>query len=787
MPNRRTFLLGSVAAGALVVGWTVLRPDNRLDGDAPLPGTDAGGAVPLNGWVMIDADNHVTIVMSKAEMGQGVHTGAAMLLAEELDADWAQVRVVQSPIDPLYINRENLPRGLPFRPDDDGALARIGEYLARHGARYLGSMVTGGSTSMADLWLPMREAGASARAMLCSAAARQWDVSAEQCQASSGRVMHAASGRSASFGELAALARDQPHPTHPHLKDPASFRLIGQRLNRIEAQSKLDGSARFGIDALPDNLLYASVLMCPTLGGSVQRFDAAKVMHRTGVKGFYKIDGFHGGTGGVAAIADNPFLAMRALCELAVTWEHGPAAAWSSDSVRTALINALDGSAPGHAFYHAGNVQDALARYQKTGKVLRMRYEVPYLAHAALEPVNCTVQVSAKAAQVWVGTQVPMAACDAVAKLLGLDADAVQIHQQLMGGAFGRRLETDFIVQAAAIARHASPAPVQTIWSRLQDMTHDFYRPACVADVSGALDAQGKLVAWQATSASQSIAEQALPRTFGKPRFVATLLNDATMAEGAFDQPYECPDIAIRHHRVSLPVPVGYWRAVGHSHQAFFVECFLDEMATAAGKDPIDFRLDLLRQPAHQRHAHVLQALRERAGWRAPHRWKDRQGTDCARGMALHESFGSVVAQVAEVAKTADGFRVTRVVCVVDCGRAINPNLVAQQMESGIVFGLSAALRQAITLRNGQVQQHYFTDFPLVDIETCPAIETYVMDSQRPPEGVGEAATPPIAAAVANALFMLTGQRHRKLPLQDPPRVPEGNDPWCQSVSTARP
>lgn len=780
MLTRRTFLLGGAAAGALVVGWTLLRPEDRLDANLPPPA--ATGDARLNGWVVIGADNRVTIVMSKAEMGQGVHTGAAMLLAEELDADWSLVRVEQSAIDPLYINHENLPRSLPYRPDDDGALAHVSEYLARRSARLLGSMVTGGSTSIVDLWQPMREAGASARAMLCTAAARRWDVPVEQCQARSGRVFHA-SGRSARFGELATEARDLPHPDHPTLKDPKTYALIGKRLGRIEAASKLDGTARFGIDALPDNLLYSSVLMCPTLGGTARKFDANKVMHKIGVQGFYAVDAYHGGTGGVAVIAENPFIAMRALCELPVDWEHGPAAGLSSDDVRAALAEALDSDDGSHTFHSVGDARAALKR----GKVLEMRYEVPYLAHGALEPVNCTVQVDGRKARVWVSTQVPMAARKAVASVLGLSADEVEMHQLLLGGAFGRRLEVDFIAQAAAIARHAAPKPVQTIWTRPQDMMHDFYRPACMADCRGALDGDGKLIAWESTSASQSIAEQALPRTFGKPRFLTRLLTDATMAEGAFDQPYACPNMLVRHHRIELPVPVGYWRSVGHSHQAFFVECFLDEMAAAAGKDPFAFRLDLLTQPAHRRHVRVLETLRERAAWRGPAQWKDRNGVAFARGMAMHESFGSVVAQVAEVARDGDSFRVARVVCVVDCGRVVNPNLVEQQMESGIVFGLSAALQQAITLRNGQVQQHYFNDYPLVDMQTCPAIETYVLDSDASPEGVGEAATPPLAPAVANALFALTGQRHRRLPLQAVPAIPEGNDPWCQSVSTARP
>ncbi|MFA8357199.1 molybdopterin cofactor-binding domain-containing protein [Burkholderia ubonensis] len=781
MLKRRTFLLGSAgAAGVLAIGWAWRRPDDRLATPAQLAMSRVD--VPLNGWVMISSANDVTIVMSKAEMGQGVHTGAAMLLAEELDADWSRVRIVMSPLDTIYKDRETLAEGLPFRPDDDRLLARGMEALARRAARYAGSMATGGSTSMIDLWRPMREAGATARVMLRDAAAQLWGVPVAECEAQAGRVLHR-SGRSATYGELVQLARDVPRPTHVDLKDPKTFTLVGKRLGRIEARSKLDGSARFGIDALPEKLLYASVTMCPTLGGTALDFDQSRVAGLKGVTGIFRIEPYHGGTGGVAVIADNPFIAMRTLCQLSVTWDDGPAAGVNTADVRAALTRALDGDAGRYVFYAAGDADAVLGR----AKPFVAQYEAPYLAHGPLEPMNCTVRVDDDAATIWVGTQIPMLARQAVAALLGLDEDKVVVNQQLIGGAFGRRLEVDFIAQAAAIARHAKGRPVQTIWSRPQDMTHDFYRPACVARYSGAIDASGRLIAWKGISASQSVSAQAMPRTFGMPGIAAKLLPDATTAEGAFDQPYECDNVHVQHNTVALPVPVGYWRSVGHAHQAFFVESFIDEMAVLARKDPIRFRLDMLKQPAHQRHAAVLRALAALSGWRSPPAWRDETGARRARGIAMHEAFGSVVAQVAEVRQEGDGFRVTRVFCVIDCGLAVNPNLVEQQMESGIIFGLSAALEQAITIESGQVAQHYFDSYPLVNMATCPEIVTRVMTGGTEPHGVGEAGTPPIAAAVANALYALTGVRHRTLPLVKPPQPQQGDDRWCQSVSTGRP
>ena len=752
--KRRTFLLGTAgAAGALVVAWSLLPPRQRLTAAQALAVRD--GQAALNGWVKIAADNTVTVVMCKSEMGQGTHTGLAMLLAEELDADWAQVRIEQSPIDKIYNNLATVVDGLPFHPDDGGAVKRVAGWLTAKTMREIGIMMTGGSSSIKDLWLPMREAGASARAMLVGAAAEQWRLPPEECRAEAGRVLHA-SGKSATFGQLAALAAKQPLPGKLQLKEPARFKLLGQPLGRIEGASKLDGSARFGIDVLPPGMLYASITMCPTLGGKVVRFDAAAAAKLAGVKKVMAVEGYNGGTGGVAVIADTPFHAMRALKEVKVDWDHGASAAISSDEVYRRLAQTLDRET-GFGYYSHGDVEAAL---KSAAKTITAEYRAPYLAHAAMEPMNCTVQFRDGAATVWVSTQVPGVARSAAAKILGIAAEKVDVQVQLLGGGFGRRLDVDFIAQAAFIARDAGGAPVQTIWSREQDMTHDFYRPACVSRFKAGFDAVGNLTAWHNTSAGQAIVPQVLKRAFGLPGAGP----DKTAAEGAFDQAYEWPNARIGHEIVELPLPVGFWRSVGHSHQAFFKEGFIDEAATAAGKDPLAFRAALLAR--HPRHLRVLTRVAELAGWGQALRLAA-DGGKCARGVALHQSFGSVVAQVAEVSLTPDKrIRVHRVVCVVDCGFPVNPNLIRQQMESGIVFGLSAALYGEIGIVKGQVQQGNYHDFRVLRIDECPVIETDIIPSTEPPEGVGEPGTPPIAPAVANALFALTGQRLRSLPLK---------------------
>ena len=760
--KRRHLLLGAAGVGgALVLGWGLAPPRQRLVGRAPLP--TRPGEHGFNGWLKIGSDDRVTIVLAKSEMGQGVSTALAMVLAEELDADWDRVATEMAPVDPIYNNIATVVDGLPFHPDDHGAVQRTAAWLTAKTMREVGLMATGGSSSVKDTWGPMREAGASARAMLLAAAAQRWGVPAADCRVAKGVVSHAGSGRSARFGELAEAASRLPVPDRVTLKAPAQFTLIGQPLHRRDNAAKQDGSARFGIDTLQPGQRWASVLMCPTLGGRVASVDAKAAQALPGVRAVVELPPLHGASGGVAVVADQPWQAISAARSLAVQWQTGPAAGLSSAGITQQLKQALAADG-GFAYYKTG---DAAAALQGAAKKLSAEYEAPLLAHATLEPQNCTVLYRPAAggqsasAEVWAPTQVPGLARWAAAKVLGLESEQVTLHVTLLGGGFGRRLEVDFVAQAAHIAKAQPGVPVQTLWTREQDQTHDFYRPPCVARYEAGLDAQGRLTAWTAASAGPSIVQQFLQRQFGLPGAGP----DKTTAEGAFDNPYEWLAARVSHRIVELPVPVGFWRSVGHSHQAFFKECFVDEVAHAAGQDPLLFRLGLLQR--HPRHAAVLKRAAEAAGWGQPLAPRA-DGAKVARGLALHQSFGSIVAQVAEVSldpADAKRIRVHRVVAAIDCGLAVNPNLIRQQMESAVVYALGAALHGEVTLKDGQVQQTNFHDQPLLRGSACPVVETHVMASAEPPEGVGEPGVPPLAPAVANALFALTGRRLRRLPL----------------------
>ena len=755
--KRRTLLLGALGTGgALIVGWGFMPPRSRLG----QPGAHLDAATSLNGWVKVYRDGRVGVVVPRAEMGQGVHTALPMLVAEELDVPLDHVRVEPAGFDAIYGNVAMLVGGLPFHPDNQGQRGvRLAQWWVQKVGRELGLQITGGSTSVRDAWWPLRQAGAVARVLLEAAAARQWGVPVAQCRLHQGWVVHAdggsdegSDGRKASIGALAEAALHEPPPATIQLREPSQYKLLGTAAPRLDAQAKADGSACFGLDVRQPGQLYAAVRFSPVIGDTLTAFNGDAVRRWPEV---VRVSSFAGGAGagpGVAVVARNSWTALSAVRQVQVRWQGGDHPAPSSAQIMADMRAQLDRT-EGFTFYEHGQGADGLAH---AARVIRADYSAPYLAHATMEPMNCTAQFSADGRlRLWAPTQAASVARDVAARVAGIDVDCVDLTVTLLGGGFGRRLESDFIAVAVQVARDAAPAPVQVFWPREEDFAHDFYRPAAVARMQAGFDAQGQPVAWVARSVSDAITPHFVERAY--PAW-AVPAPDKTTAEGLFDQPYEFPHRAIAHQVLRTPVPVGYWRSVGHSHNAFFTESFMDEVAHAAGVDPLRFRLDQLK--AHPRHRAVLERAASAAGWGTP------LAAGRARGLALHESFGSIVAQVAEVSVQDHSIRVHRVACAVDCGQVINPGIVSQQVEGGIVFGLTAALFGEITVEQGRVQQLSFAQYPMVLLRDCPQIETHLMASQAEPGGVGEIAVPPVAPAIANALFALTGQRLRSLPLR---------------------
>ncbi|WP_305824661.1 xanthine dehydrogenase family protein molybdopterin-binding subunit [Massilia brevitalea] len=748
--SRRRFLLGGLlGSGALLVGWGMQAPRQRLHTSVPLPVEK--GVVALNGWVALHPDGTVSVVVPRSEMGQGVHTALPMLVAEELDVPLAQVRIAPAPIDKIFGNLAVLRENLPFHPDERGNVKDGVQWMLSKVGRELGIMFTGGSTSVKDAWVPMREAGAVARAMLVKAAAEDWKAPVAYCRTEDGYVMHR-DGRRASYPSLAARAAEVGagiDASDVKLKEPRAFRLIGKPVPRRDTPGKVDGSARFGIDARPEGMLYAAVKMSPVIGGTVASFDAAAVKGMAGVSGVVDVSGalgeFSGAGAGVAVVARSWWQAKQAAAALPVTWNEGAHSKLSSEAIYQGFAEALDKES-GYAYFESGT-QDV----RGVASTVSAEYRAPFLAHATMEPVNCTAQVANGKVRLWASTQVPSIAVDVAAKVAGVAREDVSIEVMLLGGGFGRRLEGDMVAQAVAVAMASNGKPVQLIWTREDDTTHDVYRPAALARFTAQLDAEGRILAWNNKSAGGAIGHQYFPRNLGLPGMGP----DKTTAEGEYDMQYEIDNQRIAHVIVDSAVPLGYWRSVGHSHNAFFKEGFLDEVAHAAGQDGVRYRRALLAR--HPRHLAVLDAAVRAAG-EAP--------SGRAHGVALHQSFGSIVAQVAEVSVEGTDIRVHRVVCAIDCGIVVNPNIVAQQMESAVVFGLSAALAGEITIQDGRVQQSNFGDYPVLRIDRTPVVETIIVPSAEPPEGVGEPGVPPVAPAVAAAVFALTGKRLRSLPLR---------------------
>jgi len=714
------------------------------------------GEVAFSAWLKIGADGIVRVQVPRQEMGQGILTALPMLVAEELDCELALLQFEQAPVDAVYANATMLADAVPFRPDDRGWLADMARQTQYRFAELLGVQATGGSSSVRDAWLLMRHAGAAARTMLVAVAAKRWGVEATACRTERGAVLHDASRRRLAYGELAADAAALPPPARVALKDPREFRLLGKPQARLDTPAKVDGSAPFGSDVRLPGMRYAAIAQCPAFGGAFKSADLNAARNLPGVAAVLELAPTSTSPAALAVVADGWWRAKSVLDGLKIEWSAG--AALDSARQREVYAGLLE-SGPARAYEAVGDATGALAGAKN---LIEAVYEVPYLAHATMEPMNATALANDGRCELWAGTQAPTLAKWFAAKGAGVPSDRVTVHTPYLGGGFGRRAEMDVVVQAAQIAARLPGVPVQLVWSREEDVQHDVYRPMALARLRCALDAGGAIAAWHHRIAGQSCTQGLTARLM--PAAASDLMKDKTVAEGAYDLAYAMPNRLVEHVLAHEPVPVGYWRSVGHSYNAYFVECFLDEVAKAAGKDPFEFRRAMLA--GAPRHRKVLETAAAMAGWGRP--VAAGEGRRIGRGIALAESFHSIVAQVAEVEIAPEGaLRVRRVWCAIDCGMALNPAIVAAQMESGIVFGLSAALHGEITLKDGRVQQSNFHDYEVLRMADCPRIAVRIVESGwEHLGGVGEPGTPPIAPAVANAVFAATGKPVRRLPIR---------------------
>jgi isoquinoline 1-oxidoreductase subunit beta len=727
--TRRTFITATASAGtALVIGFSLRRDFMAA---APAAAKPKPALVnPFDAWVHVGNDNSVRLIVAKSEMGQGIKTTLPMILADELEVDWQTVEIQQ-------------------------AETRTDLYP------HLG---TGGSTSVRTTYMDLRRAGATAREMLISAAASQWNIPRERCSAKSGTVIDRETNQSLKYGSLVNAAAKLPMPAEDDipLKDPKDFKIIGHSIPRVEIPSKTDGTAQFGLDAKVPGMLYAVVARCRTFGGKVKGFDATAAKAVAGVKDVFQIEAVeqdvHSG-GGVAVVADSTWAAMQGRRALKIDWDLGSHANETSAGLAAAFDQTAKSS--GTVVRNDGDVDKLTG-----GSLTRIEavYQLPFLAHATMEPMNITVAPGTDRWESWAPTQSPQWVQSSIAKVVGIAPQRVIVHTLLSGGAFGRRYMADFPVEAAQIAKVVGK-PIKLVWTREDDMQHDFYRPAAYHHMTGAVDAQGKPVAWRHHLLSTSI------NAFWDPKAPP----HKSEMDGASGVPYNIPNLRVEHSNVQSGVPVAWWRSVADAMNAFAVESFVDELAVAAKADPVQFRLQLL-EPARmmkdpnagaddderlstERLKRVLQTAAEKSGW-GKSLPKGR-----ARGVACHHSFGSYVAQVAEVSAGENGApKVQRVVSAVDCGVVINPNGAEAQSEGAIAYGLSAALYGAITIANGGTEQSNFDGYQVLRMRDMPEVEVYLVPSGDDPGGLGEPGVPPIAPAVANAMFALNGNRLRKLP-----------------------
>jgi len=703
--SRRTFLrAGAAAGGGLMLSLNL--PFARGVAEAA-----AGADFVPNAFIRIGSDGQIVLIMPYVEMGQGTYTSIPMLIAEELEVGLKDVRLEHAPPDEkLYAN--------PL----------------------LGVQATGNSNAIRGAWQPLRQAGATARTMLISAAARRWNVDPASCRAQSGEVLHAATGRRIKYGELAADAARLPVPEGVALKRPQDFKLIGTPAKRLDTPAKLNGTAVYGIDVRPPGVKIATLTQSPVFGGRVKRVDDAAAKAVKGVRQIVQLDD------SVAVVADHMGAAKKGLAALKIEWDDGPHAKLSTDDVLHELERATRN--PGAVAQNIGDVGKAMAA--ALSKV-EAAYHVPFLAHATMEPMNCTIHVRPDGCEVWVGTQALARAQAAAAKVAGRPLDKVVVHNHLIGGGFGRRLDVDGVIRAVQIAQHVD-GPVKVVWTREEDIQHDMYRPYWFDRLSAGLDAKGMPVAWNHRFAGSSVIARWLP-----PGFKDGLDPDST--EGAIDLAYALPNMHVEYVRVEPPgIPTAFWRSVGPSHNVFVTESFMDELAAAAKQDAVAYRLALLDNTPRAKA--VLELVAQKAGWEQP------LPEGSGRGVSLQHVFATYMAMVAEVEVAKDGsVRVRRVVCAVDCGTVVNPDTVRAQIQSAIMFGITAALHGEITLKDGRVEQSNFDTYQILRMNEAPAVEVHIVQNFEPPGGMGEAGTSAIVPAVANAIYAATGKRLRKLPI----------------------
>ena len=701
--DRRDFIkVVSTAGSGLVLGF-YLPYSNKLNGKPSV-----ATLFEPNAWIKVQSDNIVQIMVGKSEMGQGVLTSLPMIIAEEMDLDWSKVVVEKAPA-----NRKKY-----------------------------GWQMTGGSNSVSGGYNKLRQAGATAREMLVMAASEEWSVPISECKTNNGNVIHERTGRKLSYGDLAEKASQLKVPKKPTLKNKSDFSIIGQNMKRTDTLSKINGTAQFAMDVQLDGMVYATIVHSPVFGRKLKSFNKASVSDISGVINIFAIES------GLAIVAKNTWAALKTGKQIEIKWDEGEAAGLDDETIRKQLLDAS--KEKGSVVRKEGNVKKAL---QSSDKIIEAIYESPLQAHATMEPMNCTAYVQKDKCQVWAGTQDPNGARKIASKITGLSKKQVEVNVTFLGGGFGRRAFNDFVSEAVEISNEIKK-PVKMIWTREEDMQHDFYRPPSLHVMKGAFDQNDNLTTWKHSIVAPSI----LFTQLIKIPFPFKEKIDFITLEGAKHLPYEIPNMQVDFQMTKTPIPLGWWRSVYNSQNAFANECFMDELAEKAGKDPVQFRLDLL--PKSSRDAGVIKLVAEKSGW------NDFRNDPTYQGISCHKSFGTWVAQVARVSIENNKVKVHEVFCAVDCGTIINPAIVKAQISSAIIYGLSATLKSKITLKNGRVNQSNFNDFEVIRMDESPKIYVHLTESDAPPKGVGEPGLPPIAPAVVNAVYAAKGKRIRQLPIK---------------------